>query len=72
DFLSSADGERLTSDIDTDLEAALQNALANNATVDHQWAQYGDVRAEILIVRTTIAEVDKAMAELSTTVQGLC
>lgn len=70
DFLSSADGERLTSDIDTDLEAALQNALANNATVDHQWAQYGEVRAEILIVRTTIAEVDKAMAELSTTVQA--
>ncbi|QAZ63867.1 host specificity protein [Enterobacter cloacae] len=70
DFLSSADGDRLTSDIDTDLEAALQNALANNATVDHQWAQYGEVRAEILIVRTTIAEVDKAMAELSTTVQA--
>ncbi|MBS9489485.1 host specificity protein J [Citrobacter braakii] len=70
DFLSSADGERLTSDIDTDLEAALQNALANHATVDHQWAQYGEVRAEILIVRTTIAEVDKAMAELSTTVQA--
>ncbi|QMR80086.1 host specificity protein J [Enterobacter roggenkampii] len=70
DFLSSADGDRLTSDIDTDLEAALQNALANNATVDHQWSQYGEVRAEILIVRTTIAEVDKAMAELSTTVQA--
>ena len=70
DFLSSSDGERLTSDIDTDLEAALQNALANHATVDHQWAQYGEVRAEILIVRTTIAEVDKAMAELSTTVQA--
>lgn len=70
DFLSSADGERLTSDIDTDLEAALQNALANNATVDHQWAQYGEVRAQILVVRTTIAEVDKAMAELSTRVQA--
>ncbi|QPJ98887.1 host specificity protein J [Enterobacter mori] len=70
DFLTSEDGKQLTSDIDTNLEAALQNALANNATVDHQWAQYGEVRAEILIVRTTIAEVDKAMAELSTTVQA--
>lgn len=70
DFLSSADGDRLTSDIDTDLEAALQNALANNATVDHQWAQYGEVRAQILVVRTTIAEVNKAMAELSTRVQA--
>lgn len=70
DFLTSADGDRLTSDIDTDLEAALQNALANNATVDHQWAQYGEVRADILVVKTTIADVDKAMAEMSTQVQA--
>jgi predicted phage tail protein len=70
DFLSAADGERLTSDIDTDLEAALQNALSIGATVDHQWRQYGEVRADILIVKTTIAEVDRAMAELSTTVQA--
>ncbi|QLR43678.1 host specificity protein J [Enterobacter sp. RHBSTW-00994] len=70
DFLNSADGDRLTSDIDTNLEAALQNALANNATVDHQWEQFGTVRADILVVRTTIADVDKAMAELSTTVQA--
>lgn len=70
EFLSAADGERLTSDIDTNLEAALQNALANHGTVEHQWAQYGEVRADILIVKTTVAEVDKAMAELSTTVQA--
>ena len=70
DFLTSEDGKQLTSDIDTNLEAALQNALANNATVDHQWEQFGTVRADILVVKTTIAEVDKAMAELSTTVQA--
>ena len=70
DFLSAADGERLSGDIDTNLEAALQNALANAATVDHQWAQYGEVRADILVVKTTIAEVNKAMAEMSTTVQA--
>lgn len=70
DFLTSADGDRLTSDIDTNLEAALQNALANNSTVEHQWAQYGAVRADILVVKTTIAEVDNAMAELSTQVQA--
>lgn len=69
-FLTSEDGDRLTGDIDTSLEAALQNALANNATVDHQWAQFGEVRADILIVKTTIADVDKAMAELSTQVQA--
>lgn len=69
DFLTSADGDRLTGDIDTNLEAALQNALANHATVEHQWAQYGEVRADILVVKTTIAQVDKAMAEMSTQVQ---
>lgn len=69
-FLISEDGDRLTGDIDTSLEAALQNALANHATVEHQWAQLGEVRADILIVKTTIADVDKAMAELSTQVQA--
>ncbi|MDT7481051.1 DUF1983 domain-containing protein [Citrobacter portucalensis] len=70
DFLTYADGDRLTSDINTNLEAALQNALANHATVEHQWAQYGEVRADILVVKTTIADVDKAMAEMSTQVQA--
>lgn len=70
DFLTSKDGEQLTSDINTNLEGILQNALANNATVEHQWAQYGEVRADILIVKTTIANVDKAMAEMSTQVQA--
>ena len=70
DFLTSADGDRLTSDIDTNLEAAMQNALANHGTIEHQWAQYGEVRADILVVKTTIAEVDRAMAEMSTQVQA--
>ncbi|MDH1755605.1 host specificity protein J [Citrobacter braakii] len=70
DFLTSADGDRLTSDIDTNLEAALQNALANHATAEHQWAQYGEVRADILVVKTTIADADKAMAEMTTQVQA--
>ncbi|HHA1840783.1 TPA: host specificity protein J [Enterobacter asburiae] len=70
DFLTSADGDRLTSDIDTNLEAAMQNALANHGTVVHQWAQYGEVRADILVVKTIIAEVDRAMAEMSTQVQA--
>ncbi|MBJ8821717.1 host specificity protein J [Citrobacter braakii] len=70
DFLTSADGDRLTGDIDTNLEVALQNALANHGTVEHQWAQYGEVRADILVVKTTIAQVDKAMAEMSTQVQA--
>lgn len=69
-FLTDKDGDRLTGDIDTNIEAIIQNALANNATVDHQYAQLGMVRADILIVKTTIAEVDRALAELSTQVQA--
>ncbi|MDX6911541.1 host specificity protein J [Hafnia paralvei] len=70
EFLTSEDGEKLTSDINTNIEGVMQNALANNATVEHQWAQYGEVRADILVVKTTIAEVDKALAEMSTQVQA--
>lgn len=70
DFLTSADGDRLTGDIDTNIEGILQNALANHGTVEHQYQQYGEVRADILVVKTTVAEVDKALAELSTTVQA--
>ncbi|HDU8664118.1 host specificity protein J [Serratia proteamaculans] len=69
-FLTDKDGDRLTGDIDTNIEGILQDALANNATVEHQWAQYGTVRADILIVKTTIAEVDRALAEMSTQVQA--
>ncbi|TBM31246.1 host specificity protein J, partial [Hafnia paralvei] len=70
EFLTSEDGEKLTSDIDTNIGGIIQNALANNATVEHQWAQYGEVRADILVVKTTIAEVDRAMAEMKTQVQA--
>lgn len=70
DFLTSVDGERLTGDIDTSIEGILQNALANHGTVEHQWAQYGEVRADILVVKTTIADVSQAMAEMSTQVQA--
>lgn len=69
-FLTSADGDRLTSGINTNLEGIMQDALAAHSAVEHQWAQYGEVRADILVVKTTIAEVDNAMAELSTQVQA--
>lgn len=62
--------EHLQEGIDTNLEGIMQNALANHGTVERQWAQYGEVRADILIVKTTIADVNQAMAELSTTVQA--
>lgn len=70
DFLNSADGDRLTSDIETNIDAILQNSLNLNSTVDHQFAQNGEVRADILTVKTTIADVDQAMADLTTQVQA--
>ncbi|MGL5966971.1 MAG: host specificity protein J [Kluyvera sp.] len=69
-FLTSEDGERLTGDIDTNLEGIMQNAMANHGTVEHQFAQLGEVRADILVVKTTIADVNQAMAEMSTQVQA--
>lgn len=62
--------ERLSGQIETNIEGLLQNALDNNSSVDHQFQQYGEVRADILTVRTTIADVNKAMAEQSTLVQA--
>lgn len=70
DFLKSEDGDRLTSDIETNIDAILQNALNINATVDHQWKQNGEVRADILTVKTTVADVNRGLAELSTQVQA--
>ncbi|ADW73440.1 protein of unknown function DUF1983 [Rahnella aceris] len=70
DFLNSADGDRLTGDIETNIDAILQNALNLNSTIDHQFAQNGEVRADILTVKTTIAEVDQGLADLTTQVQA--
>lgn len=62
--------EHFQDELDTSIEAILNDALANNAAVTHQWAQYGSVRADILVVTTTVAEVNYALGELSTTVQA--
>lgn len=62
--------ERLSSDIDTNIEGMLQNALNSNSSVDHQFQMTGQVRADVITVKTTIAEVNKAMAEQNTLVQA--
>lgn len=56
--------------IDTNLEGIMQNALANHGTAQRQWSQYGEVKAEILTVRTTVATIDGAFAELADYVQA--
>jgi len=70
DFLSSADGDRLTSNIETNIEGLLQNALDNNSSVDHQFQLYGENRADILTVQTTTADLEKSFAEQSTLVSA--
>lgn len=62
--------ENLTGNINTNIEGMLQNALNNNSIVDHQFAINGEVRADVIIVKTTIATVSLAMAELETQVQA--
>lgn len=54
--------ENLSGQIDTNIEGILQNALDNNATVDHQFAVNGEVRADIIVVRTTIASVSQSLS----------
>lgn len=62
--------KNLQSGIDTNLEGIMQNALAAHGAVDHQFAQYGEVRADVLTVRETVADLDGAYAELSDYVQA--
>lgn len=56
--------------VDTNLEGIMSNSLANHGTVEHQFQQLGEVRADILVVKTTIADVDQGLADLSTYVQA--
>lgn len=56
--------------VDTNLEGIMENSLANHGTVEHQFQQYGEVRADVLVVKTTVAEVDHALADLSEYVQA--
>lgn len=56
--------------VDTNLNGIMENALANHGTVDRQFEQLGAVRAEIIVIRTTIATVDQALAQLTTSVKS--
>ena len=56
--------------VDTNLDGIMANALGNHGTVSRQFEQYGSVRADILVVKTTIADVDRGLADLSTYVQA--
>ncbi|MGV2880108.1 host specificity protein J [Pantoea vagans] len=55
--------DRLTSNIDTNIEGILQNALNLDASIDHQFEAYGRNRADIISVRQTVANNDRAYAQ---------
>ncbi|WP_241610125.1 host specificity protein J [Rosenbergiella epipactidis] len=61
--LQSEAGKQLVAKIDTNVEGILQNALDNNAIVDHQMVVNGQNRADIISVKTTIADNDRAYAQ---------
>lgn len=56
--------------VNTNLDGIMSNALANHGTVEHQYQQYGEVRADILVVKTTVATAEQGLADLSTYVQA--
>jgi len=63
-------GKQLIAKVDTNIDAMLQNALNLNATVDHQMAEAGKNRADILTVQKTIATNDQAYAQKFEQVQA--
>lgn len=62
--------ENVKNGVDTNIEGILQDALANDATVNHQWKQYGEVRADVITIRTTVATVEGSLADLTDIVQA--
>lgn len=56
--------------VDTNLEGIMENALANHGTVQRQFEQYGEVKAEVMTVKTTVANLDGAFADLTNYVQA--
>ncbi|WP_448309777.1 host specificity protein J [Pantoea sp. PGP6] len=63
-------GKQLIAKVDTNIDAMLQNALNLDATVDHQMAEAGKNRADILSVKQTIATNDQAYAQKFEQVQA--
>lgn len=51
--------------IETNIAAILQQAQATGSDVQHQWQQIGETRADVLQIRTTIVDNEKALAELT-------
>lgn len=60
--------KNLMKPIEMNYLAILEAARSTGANVDHQWANYGEVRADIITVKTTIANDQMSLADLETNV----
>jgi predicted phage tail protein len=67
-FVSADDGKAILSQLETNPEAILQNALANYDTVNQQWAQFGENTAAIIQAQKVAADANSAVAALETDV----
>lgn len=67
-FMSSEDGKALMGQLETSLEAILQNSLADYDQVNQQWAQYGENKAGIIQASKVAADAEKSVAKLETDV----
>lgn len=56
--------------VDTNLEGIMQNALGNHGTAEHQYQQFGEVRADVLTIKETVVDLTGAYAGLSDYVQA--
>ncbi|MBW5815887.1 DUF1983 domain-containing protein [Yersinia kristensenii] len=63
EFLTSETGKELTSKIESNTDAIIENSLANSEDAITKWAHYGENRAGIIEVRSVQADAEKSFAE---------
>ncbi|WP_145482737.1 host specificity protein J [Yersinia rohdei] len=69
DFINNTEAGRQLFDNDfMHAEAILENAVANDAGIVQQWAQFGENKAGVIHLTTTVADVERAFAEFETLV----
>lgn len=69
DFINNTvAGQQLLNDDFMNAEGILENAVANNAGIVQQWAQYGENKAGVIHLTTTVADAERAFAEFETLV----
>lgn len=69
DFINNTvAGQQLLNDDFMNAEGIFENAIANNKGVVQQWAQYGENKAGVIHLTTTVADAERAFAEFETLV----